>query len=395
MRRCLTQRRGDRVDSKLDPGIADAPVPDAPPPWWPAAAPWPPYPWRGRPPGPLRRRRFLVRAIIFFAWTTAALVYGVVALLRWTLGPEIVGTGAMLSAAPLLVLACAFGIALIAVLARGVGAPLGELVSASERVASGDLAVRVREYGPPWLRSLARAFNSMTTRLELQHRQRRDLMADVAHELRTPLSSMQGRLEGMVDGVYPTDRSQVMQVLDDTRLLARLVEDLRTLANSEAGTLALQKETTDLADLVDDAVASIRPSADGRGVRVIANVASGLPRVVIDPVRVREVISNLLSNAIRYSPANDVVTIEVRAQAGSVIVSIEDHGGGIADSELVRIFDRFYKGASSNGSGLGLTIARNLVIAHGGTIRALRGVDGGTVVTFMLPIGETPLPGVP
>ena len=359
---------------------------DPRPPWWPAAAPWPPDPSHRRH-GRLRRRRFLLWALVVFASATSAFAYGLVALIRWLVGAD--ALPAQLLSVPLALLVVAFCAASVALLVRGVGAPLGELVSASDRVASGDFAVRVREYGPPWLRRLAGAFNSMTTRLEVQHRQRRDLMADVAHELRTPLSAMQGRLEGMLDGVYPTDRSQVTQVLDDTRLLARLVEDLRTLANSEAGTLTLEKEATDLGDLVDDAIASSRPSADAREVRVVAHV-SALEPIFADPVRVREVIANLLSNAIRYSPPADVIEVDVRMQGERVVVSIEDHGAGIAETERSKIFDRFYKGTSSNGSGLGLTIARNLVVAHGGTIAATRGATGGTVVTFTLPIGETP-----
>ena len=124
---------------------------------------------------------------------------------------------------------------------RRVGRPLGDVVDAADRVAEGDFAVRVHEHGPPWVRSMARAFNGMTSRLERQNRLRREMMADIAHELRTPLTVMQGRLEGILDGVYPRDDRQVAQVLDDTRHLARLVEDLGTLAHTEGGTLTLQK----------------------------------------------------------------------------------------------------------------------------------------------------------
>jgi len=279
-------------------------------------------------------------------------------------------------------------IVLIAVLflfvMRRVGWPLRDVVGAAERVAQGDFAVRVREYGPPWLRSVARAFNSMTSRLERQQRQRRELMADIAHELRTPLAVMQGRLEGMVDGIYPRDETQVAQVLDDTRVLARLVEDLRTLAHTEGGTLTLRKESTDVGVLLHDAIASLRPSADARRITLTVRELTDLPLVDIDPVRMREVVTNLVANAVRYSPDESEVVIEARADDAQLTVAVRDSGAGIPPEDLPRIFDRFYKDAASSGSGLGLAIAHNLVKAHGGTMTAQSRVGEGTTITFSL-----------
>jgi two-component system OmpR family sensor kinase/two-component system sensor histidine kinase BaeS len=235
------------------------------------------------------------------------------------------------------------------------------------------------------MRTVARAFNSMTSKLEVQDRQRRDLMADIAHELRTPLAVLQGRLEGMLDGVYPRDEGQLAAVLQETRMLARLVEDLRTLAHTESGTLTLQKESTDLAILLNDTAASFAAEAADRHIRVDVDAPATLPLMDIDPVRIREVLTNLISNGVRHTSENGRVSVTASAQDATVVVTISDNGRGIPAEDLPRIFDRFYKGHGSRGSGLGLTIARNLVAAHGGEIRAESLEGKGTTITFTLP----------
>jgi len=252
-------------------------------------------------------------------------------------------------------------------------------------VANGDYSVRINEHGPRSLRTVARAFNNMTAQLKAQDEQRRHLMADVAHELRTPLAVMQGQLEGIVDGVYPRDDARLNEVLGQVRLLGRLVEDLRTLANAERGTLALTKEPTDLGALVDDAAAAFAVEAAARRVTVTVPQHDELPPLDVDPVRIREVLTNLLSNALRHSADGAAVTITIESRRDTIAISVRDTGGGIPADVLPRIFDRFYKGPASQGSGLGLTIARNLVEAHGGTIAADSRVGEGTVITFTLP----------
>jgi len=269
---------------------------------------------------------------------------------------------------------------------RRFGFPLGDIVSAADRVAAGDYSARAAEHGPRSLRVVARAFNSMTSKLQAQDEQRRHLMADIAHELRTPLAVLQGRLEGMVDGVYPRDEAHVAAVLEETRMLARLVDDLRTLAHAESGMLTLQKESSDLAILIGDAVSAFASDAATRHVALRVTTAADLPLVDVDPLRIREVLMNLISNALQHTPAGGVVSIDAKTLGKAMMVTVADTGAGIAADEVPKIFERFHKGRGSRGSGLGLTIARNLVVAHGGEIRAESGLGEGTTMTFSIPL---------
>jgi two-component system OmpR family sensor kinase/two-component system sensor histidine kinase BaeS len=286
----------------------------------------------------------------------------------------------------LVVLLFLFLLGAIAVTIRGVGRPLGDLVTAAATVANGDYSARVAAQGPPSVRMVGTAFNSMAERLERQDRQRRELMADIAHELRTPLSVIQGRLEGLVDGVYPRDDAQLGQVIEDTRMLARLVDDLRVLAHTESGMLSLQKEPTDIAILAQDVVNSLAGEAKTRGVAVSLDAAADLPLVDLDPLRIREVIANVLTNALRHTPAGGSISVTVTHSAvdgrDGISVTVADTGTGIGLEDLPKVFDRFYKGRSSSGSGLGLTFARNLVRAHGGEMRAESRPGHGTSITF-------------
>jgi two-component system OmpR family sensor kinase/two-component system sensor histidine kinase BaeS len=370
------------------------PSPSGAPPWWPANEPWPPpagHPWRRG------RARFVRRIAVVFALFLVLSAVGAITLVSWLVatlkGPPSsffnwspYNDGA---ASPWAIVAVA-GIVLLAagsfaLLMRRIAMPLSDVVAAAGRVASGDYAVRVAEHGPRPLRSVARAFNNMTAQLHAQDQQRRHLMADIAHELRTPLTVVQGQLEGLIDGVYPRDAARLNEVLDHTRLLARLVEDLRTLAHAESGTLGLKKEPTDLAVLIHDAVAAFASDAAAKGVVIRVEDRDELPLVDVDPVRIREVLTNLVSNALRHSATGGSITITTDARDAAIVVSVADTGAGIPPEALPRIFDRFYKGPSSHGSGLGLTIARNLVISHGGDISAASRVGEGTTVTFTLP----------
>jgi signal transduction histidine kinase len=214
----------------------------------------------------------------------------------------------------------------------------------------------------------------VTRRFRAQDALRRQLLADVAHELRTPLSILQGRVEGMLDGVYPRDDARMSEVLDETRHLSRLVDDVGILANAEAGALDLRKEPVDAEALVRDTASAFE------GVTI--EITDALPEIQLDPVRIREVLLNLLSNATREASA---VRIHARADVRDLIIAVTDNGPGIAAEDLPRIFDRFVKGARSRGSGLGLAIARKLVEAHGGTIRAESTMGEGTTITVVVP----------
>jgi two-component system OmpR family sensor kinase/two-component system sensor histidine kinase BaeS len=291
--------------------------------------------------------------------------------------PMIVG-GVLASAAVLVAIVTMTGAL------RRAGGPLAKIMEAADRVADGDYDVRVAEQGPPPIRALARAFNTMTGRLQNNDRQRRDLMADIAHELRTPLTVIQGKLEGLLDGVYPRDDGQLQQLLEQAHVLSRLVEDLRTLALSESGALKLQREPTDLAALARDVVRAM--GADALDRHVAVDAADDLASIHVDPVRIREVLGNLLSNALRHTPAGGSVLVQIAAAPdGALAVEVRDTGAGMAPEQLAHAFDRFFKSSTSRGSGLGLTIAKSLVVAHGGTIRASSEPGRGTTITFELP----------
>jgi len=352
---------------------------NSPPRWWPANEPWPPrkHPptWRGRP-------AFVRRVAFAFAVVLLLSATGVIAL-TWLAAGRIGGGATAVIAVLLLMLVARL---FVTGMSR-VGVPLGDVVAAADRVAGGDYTTRVIERGPPFLRRMARAFNSMTERLQVHDQQRRNLMADIAHELRTPLAVVQGRLEGLLDGVYPRDDEQLGELLEESRTLARLVDDLGVLAQSERGAVGLQKEATDLAALMHDAARSLAEIADQRGVAVRVDDSKDLAGINIDPLRMREVLTNLLSNAIYHSNAGAAVRLGAELRPDEVVIRVQDNGSGIAPEDLPRIFDRFHKGARSHGSGLGLAIARNFVHAHGGTIGVDSAPGRGTTMTVTIPLG--------
>ena len=273
---------------------------------------------------------------------------------------------------------------------RTTGRTLDRLVDATRRIEAGDYSVRVgpaRE-GNRSTRQLVAGFDTMAARLETDERQRRNLLAEVSHELRTPLTVVQGNLEAMVDGVYPPDPAHLEVVLDETRVLGRLIDDLRTLALSEAGTLALHPEPTDPDILVADVVRSFEPVAAAAQVELGAAIDGDLPILDLDPVRIREVLANLVANAIRHTPPGGHVTVagSVEADGRWVRLEVIDTGPGIDPALLPHVFDRFVKGEGSRGSGLGLAIARQLVLAHGGEIAAVSPPGGGTTMRVRLPL---------
>jgi two-component system OmpR family sensor kinase/two-component system sensor histidine kinase BaeS len=273
---------------------------------------------------------------------------------------------------------------------RNTGRTLDRLVEATRRIEAGDYAVRVgpaRE-GSRSTRELVSGFDTMAARLETDERQRRDLLAEVSHELRTPLTVVQGNLEAIVDGVYPADPAHLEVVLDETRVLGRLIDDLRTLALSEAGTLALHREPTDPDVLVADVIRSFEPAATIAKVELRSAIEGDLPILDVDPLRIREVLANLVANAIRHTPEGGSVAVAgaVESDARWVRLEVRDTGRGIDPGLLPHVFDRFVTGDSSRGSGLGLAIARQLVLAHRGEITVESTVDAGTTFRVRLPL---------
>lgn len=271
---------------------------------------------------------------------------------------------------------------------RSTGRALDELVDATRRVEAGDYSVRVgpRRRGLRAVRQLAGGFDTMAARLETDERQRRTLLAEVSHELRTPLTVVQGNLEAILDGVYPPDPTHIAAILEETRVLARLIDDLRTLALSEAGTLALHPEPTDPDVLVTDVVRSFEPAAAAAGVELSAEIDGDLPILEIDPVRIHEVLANLVANALRHTPVGGRVTVSGALEDGRwVRFEVRDTGRGIEPALLPHVFDRFVTGDDSSGSGLGLAIARQLVVAHGGEITAESLPGAGTTIRLRLP----------
>ena len=359
------------------------------PPWWPEGEPWPPErrsrAWRA-----MRGRLFW--RLGFFLMFVVAFALGIASVVFWTVArfvgliaaPPPLNERTLLAGLVLLVL----GLVVTLRSLRRVTLPLEEIMEAAERVSTGDYAARVAESGPREVRALAHSFNTMTERLQLSDGQRRALMADVAHELRTPLTVIQGNLEGLLDGVYPRDDAHLTSILEESRYVSRLVEDLRTVALSESGALKLEKEKTDLGALIADLESSLKAQADMLGVTLTTDVANDLPFVAIDPVRIREVLINLVSNALHFTPAGGVIRIsaELRPRQPVIGVAVCDTGVGIPPESLPHIFDRFYKSSDSRGSGLGLTIARSLVRAHGGEIEAVSEPQHGTTIRFTLPV---------
>jgi signal transduction histidine kinase len=326
------------------------------------------------------RRRFMRRVVMFAALVFLLFVAaaGLATSVVWHAGdrrPVLLGVALL----GLVAIAAVRGI-------RGYARPIADVMDAADRVARGDYAARVRERGPREMRRLGRAFNAMAERLQSNEDRRRNLLADVTHELRTPLSVIQGTTEGMADGLYATDEPHLATILDETTVLSRLLDDLQTLSTTEAGVLKLHPETVSPGEIVADAASAFRAAADEAGVSLAGRAAEGLPELSVDRVRIGEVFANLLSNALRHTPRGGSITLDAqRAEAGRVAFTVTDTGAGIPPDELPHVFERWAKSRDSRGLGLGLAIAKGLVEAHGGTIAAESPPAAGTTIRFTLP----------
>lgn len=280
-------------------------------------------------------------------------------------------------------------LAAAAVLSRQLVGPLRRLTAASEAMAAGDLTQRVEVRTRDEIGELAQAFNGMAHDLEAAEAQRQQMTADIAHELRNPLSVIRGNLEAMLDGVYPIDVEHLGPIYEETILLQRLVQDLRLLSLADAGQLQLVRAEVDISSLLGAIADSVQAVAEDQGIQV-RSIVPEEPLVVLgDADRLRQVIGNLVSNALRYTPAGGSVTLRAWEQGAQVRITVSDTGPGIAPEDQVHLFDRFYRAdaardRATGGSGLGLAIARALVQAHGGQIEVESTLGKGTTFTIIL-----------
>ncbi len=292
-------------------------------------------------------------------------------------------------------LAGALGVLLGVVLSRSLTAPLRRLATAAKAVADRDFSRRVRVEGSVEMAEVAEAFNEMTEALESSERQRQNMVADVAHELRTPLSVVQGNLRAILDDVYELDKTEISRLYDETRLLSRLVDDLRELALADAGQLRLTLRPTDLAPVIRDSIDNLALGAEAQEVSLFASLPDDLPAVQADPDRVSQVLRNLLVNALRYTPAGGTVTVDAGSAGGMVEVAVADTGAGIDPRDLPHIFERFWRADPARvrmgSTGLGLSIAQSLIEAQGGRIWAESAPGQGSTFRFTLPVAQATL----
>ena len=293
-------------------------------------------------------------------------------------------------------LAVGLGILLSVILTRTITSPLQSLARAARTLSQREFHYRVPERGPEEVAAVARAFNEMATALEEAEERQRQLLADIAHELRTPLSVLQANLRAMLDGVYPLEPKEIAALYDEARHVNRLVDDLHVLALADIGQLPLKEETVDVGDLIRQTTATFALAAEARGVHVHTDVEPGPLLVNADPDRLAQVVRNLLSNALRHTPEGGRIDVRAFRQDGHVCVEVQDTGPGIPPEHLPHVFDRFWRGDPSRaretgGSGLGLSIARSLIHAMGGRIGVNSQVGQGStfwVELLMLSIGS-------
>jgi two-component system, OmpR family, sensor histidine kinase BaeS len=286
----------------------------------------------------------------------------------------------------------ALALLVASLLAFGLLRPIEDLTHAAVKMSGGDLGQRVKVRGKDQVSTLGSAFNKMAASLQRVEQNRRAMTADIAHELRTPIAIQRAHLEALQDGVYALTLENLQPILEQTELLTRLVDDLRTLALADAGELRLERTPTDLSALTCRVVDRFRPEAEARGLQLLIQCppVEQFPPVSVDPQRVEQILNNLVSNALRYTPEGGSVSVDLHRNDKFVELSIADTGPGIPTEDMPRVFERFYRGDRSRsreqgGTGLGLAIARQLALAHGGDLTAENRIGGGAVFTLSLP----------
>jgi two-component system OmpR family sensor kinase/two-component system sensor histidine kinase BaeS len=287
------------------------------------------------------------------------------------------------------------GLALLlaALLAMQLLRPVRALTRAAHGMAQGDLSQRVAVRGKDEIAELGHTFNQMAGSLQQAEEARRAMTADIAHELRTPLAVQRANLEALQDGIYPLTAENLQPVLEQNRMLTRLVDDLRTLAMADAGQLTLERTPADLSELVRQVIERFQPQADRQAVRLELSKPGKTPLVSVDAIRVEQILTNLLSNGLRYTPQGGTIWVNVQGKGAEVMVTVHDSGPGIPEESLPFVFERFYRAdkaraRAEGGSGLGLAIARQLAQAHGGELTAENAPQGGAVFTLSLPVAR-------
>jgi signal transduction histidine kinase len=289
----------------------------------------------------------------------------------------------------------AVGVAMVftSFLSRRMSAPLRALTSAAKRVGQGDFSQRVNIRGKDEVAELARTFNSMANDLTRAEELRRNLVADAAHELRTPLSNIRGYLEAVRDGLMQPDASTLHSVYEEVLLLSKLIEELQDLSLADAGELKLFCQPEDISELIQKAAGAVQPAIKAKGLSLTVDLADRLPLCHVDSHRIGQVLRNLLDNAVAHTPAGGAIAITAGEQGSWVEVAVADTGEGIPPEDLPNIFERFYRvdksrARATGGSGLGLTIAKRLVEAHGGKIGVQSEPGKGSRFAFTIPVSE-------
>jgi len=290
-------------------------------------------------------------------------------------------------------IAVAIALVITFFLSRRILAPVKALTSAAKRLGHGDFSQRVQVRDRSEIGELANTFNSMASDLERAEQLRQNMVADVAHELRTPLSNIRGYLEAVRDGVMEPDTATISSLDEEAVLLSRLVDDLQELSLAEAGELKLVCQAENIGELLKQTVAGVQTQATAKGLSMSIDLPDKLPPVNIDSHRISQVLHNLLENAVAHSAKGDTVTVTVRQKNNYVEVVVSDTGEGIPAEDLPNIFERFYRvdksrARATGGTGLGLTIAKRLVEAHGGKIEAHSEPGKGSRFAFTLPIAD-------
>lgn len=276
-------------------------------------------------------------------------------------------------------------------IARVISAPVSDLANAAQRIGGGNLDARVPVHGSQEMQDLARTFNTMAVALQHEQILRNNLMADVSHELRTPLTVLEGNLRAALDRVYALDQAEVANLYAQTRHLIRLVNDLRELSLAETRKLPLEKQPTDLNALVEEIMQALEPLAEEKEI-LLLNETNALPEISVDAMRIRQVLFNLLSNALRHTARGGEIRVSGQARAGEILLHVRDNGEGMDAEQLNAVFDRFYRADKSRsrdtgGTGLGLAIVKALVEAHGGCVEASsEGKNKGSTFTIVLPL---------